>query len=182
MIRRVALLSTPWPLFNRPSIQLGTLKAFLQREIPEVKVDAHHVYLNVAEAVGYDLYKAISEKFWLSEACYAALLYPEREEAVRSFCAMQAKDLSPKPDFKNLWRSLKVVSERIVRSVNWTSYPLIGFSIGYGQLSSSLYFIQQIKKTSPHSKIALGGSSCAGRMGESLLMAFPEIDFVVNGE
>ena len=28
----------------------------------------------------------------------------------------------------------------------------------------------------------MGGSSCAGRMGESLLRAFPEIDFVVNGE
>jgi len=180
--RRVALLSTPWPLFNRPSIQLGTLKAFLRREIPELKVDAHHVYLNVAEAVGYDLYKAISERSWLSEACYAALLYPEREEAVRSFCTIQAKDLSPKPDFKNLWRSLKVVSERAVRSVNWARYPLIGFSICYGQLTSSLYFIKQIKKLSPHSKIALGGSSCAGRMGESLLMAFPEIDFVVSGE
>jgi len=28
---------------------------------PELKVDAHHVYLNVAEAVGYDLYKAYSK-------------------------------------------------------------------------------------------------------------------------
>jgi ribosomal peptide maturation radical SAM protein 1 len=182
VIRRVALLSTPWPLFNGPSIQLGTLKAFLEREIPGLKVDTHHVYLNVAEAVGYDLYKAISERSWLSEACYAALLYPEREKVVQRFFATQAKDLSPKPDFKNLSRSLKAVSERIVRSVNWTSYPLIGFSICYGQMSSSLYFIQQIKKVSPHSKIALGGSSCAGRMGESLLTAFPQIDFVVNGE
>lgn len=182
MIRRVALLSTPWPLFNRPSIQLGTLKAYLQRKLPKLKVDAHHLYLGVAEAVGYSLYKSISERSWLSEACYAALLYPEREEIVRSFWRTQAKDLSPKPDFKNLYRLLKAVSERILGTVNWTSYPLIGFSICYGQLTSSLYFITQIKRVSPHSKIVVGGSSCSGRMGESLLRAFPEIDFVVNGE
>ena len=112
MIRRVALLSTPWPLFNRPSIQLGTLKAYLQRELPEVKVDAHHVYLGVAEAVGYDLYKSISERSWLSEACYAALLYPEREETVRSFWSEAGKGSQSKgPTSKNLCRSLKEASE-----------------------------------------------------------------------
>jgi len=182
VIRKVALLSTPWPLFNRPSIQLGTLKAYLQRELPELKVDAHHLYLAVAEAVGYDLYKVISERSWLSEACYAALLYPEREEVVQRFWKTQARDLSPNPNFKNLCRSLKEGSERVLRSVPWSSYPLIGFSICYGQLTSSLYFIKRIKKVSPHSRIVVGGSSCAGRMGESLLGVFPEIDFVVNGE
>jgi ribosomal peptide maturation radical SAM protein 1 len=182
VIRRVAFLSTPWPLFNRPSIQLGTLKAYLQRELPGLKVDAHHVYLGVAEAVGYDLYRSISERSWLSEACYAALLYPEREELVEGFWRSQAKDLSPKLSFEELCRSLKEVSERILRSLHWTSYALIGFSICYGQLTSSLYFIRQIKRASPHSRIVVGGSSCAGRMGESLLRAFPEIDFVVNGE
>jgi len=178
----IALVSTPWPLFNRPSIQLGTLKAYLQRELPGLKVDAHHVYLGVAEAVGYDLYKSISERSWLSDACFAALLYPEREERVRDFWSRRARDLRPKADFKALCRSLQEASERILRSVHWTNYPLIGFSICYAQLTSSLYFIRQIKKVSPHSRIVLGGSSCAGRMGESLLMAFPEIDFVVNGE
>jgi ribosomal peptide maturation radical SAM protein 1 len=179
---RIALLSTPWPLFNRPSIQLGTLKAYLQREIPELEVDAHHVYLRVAEAIGYDLYKSISERSWLSEACFAALLYPEREEIIEGFWRRQTRGLHPKARFKTLCRSLKEVSERILGTVPWTSYPLIGLSICYGQLTSSLYFIRQIKKASPHSRIAAGGSSCAGRMGESLLTAFPEIDFVVSGE
>jgi radical SAM superfamily enzyme YgiQ (UPF0313 family) len=179
---RIALLSTPWPLFNRPSVQLGTLKAYLQRELPEIEVDAHHVYLRVAEAIGYDLYKSISERSWLSEACFAALLYPEREEIIEGFWRRQSRGLHPKARFRTLCRSLKEVSERILGTVPWTSYPLIGLSICYGQLTSSLYFITQIKKASPHSRIAAGGSSCAGRMGESLLTAFPEINFVVSGE
>jgi ribosomal peptide maturation radical SAM protein 1 len=178
----IALVSTPWPLYNRPSIQLGTLKAYLQRELPELKADAHHVYLGVAEAIGYDLYKAISERSWISEACFAALLYPERKEIIEGFWRRLTRDLSLEPSFKELCRSLKKVSERLLSSVHWASYPLIGLSVCYGQLTSSLYFIRQIKKVSPHSRIVVGGSSCAGRMGESLLTAFPEIDFVVNGE
>lgn len=182
MLRKVALVSTPWPLFNRPSIQLGTLKAYLRRELPGLQVDAHPLYLGVAEALGYGLYKSISEKSWLSEACYAALLYPARQDAVRSFWNTQARRLRPKPDFDRVCRSLKKESDRLLRSARWSSYPLIGFSICYGQLTSSLFFIREIKRRSPRSRIAVGGSSCAGRMGESLLRAFPEIDFVVNGE
>lgn len=182
VIRRVALVSTPWPLFNRPSLQLGTLKAYLQKELPELKVDAHHLYVGVAGALGYGVYRFISERSSLSEACYAALLYPAREEILRGYWRRHARNLSPKVDFKDLCRSLKAVSKRLLRSVPWTSYPLIGFSLCYGQLTSSLYFMRQIKKVSPGSRIVLGGSSCAGRMGESLLRAFPEIDFVVNGE
>jgi ribosomal peptide maturation radical SAM protein 1 len=179
---RIALLSTPWPLFNRPSIQLGTLKAFLQRELPELEVDAHHVYLRVAEAIGYDLYKSISERSWLSEACFTALLYPEREDIIERFWRSQTRDPSLRARFQELGRSLKEVSERILGTVPWTVYPLIGLSLCYGQLTSSLYFIRQIKKAAPDAKIVVGGSSCAGGMGESLLTAFPEIDFLVSGE
>ena len=179
---RIALVSAPWPLFNRPSIQLGALKAFLRRELPELRVDAHHLYLGVAEALGYELYKSISERSWLSEACYAALLYPEREHLAERFWRRQARGLSPRPDFKHLCRSLRQASERLLRSVPWKNYPLIGLSICLGQLTSSLYFIRRIKEASPQSKIVVGGSSCAGEMGASLLRTFPEMDFVVSGE
>ena len=157
MIRRVALVSTPWPLFNRPSIQLGTLKAYLQKELPELEVDAHHLYVGVAEALGYGVYKFISERSWLSEACYAALLYPEREEIIRGFWTKHSRGLRPKAEFRELCRSLKAISRRLLRSVHWTSYPLIGFSVCYGQLTSALYFIRQIKKASPRFEHRSGG-------------------------
>jgi len=60
--QKVALISAPWPLYNRPSIQIGTLKAHLKKKFPELKVDAHHFYLKVAEAIGYKRYQAISER------------------------------------------------------------------------------------------------------------------------
>ena len=75
---KITLLSTPWPLFNRPSIQLGALTSYVRKKLPQIHVDACHLYLNIAEALGYDLYKKISERSWLSESIYATLLYPER--------------------------------------------------------------------------------------------------------
>ena len=58
---RIALISTPWPLYNRPSIQLGTLKAYLRSIYPDMQVETHHVYLKLAESIGYRQYHEISK-------------------------------------------------------------------------------------------------------------------------
>ena len=76
----VVLVSAPWPLYNRPSIQLATLKAYLQNRHPDLRIAAYHVYLKVAESIGYNIYQEISERTWLAESVYAALLYPERRD------------------------------------------------------------------------------------------------------
>jgi len=181
---RIALISTPWPLFNRPSIQLGTLKAFVHERLPQVEVDPHHVYLSVADLLGYDLYGQISERTWLSEAPYAALLYPERRETISRFWRRQSShdSLSQKWHFEGILDRLQTASHRILRSVKWQDYDLAGLSICLGQLTSSLYFIREIKKRVPSLKIVVGGSACAGELGRSLLELFSEIDFVISGE
>ncbi|MCJ7595491.1 MAG: RiPP maturation radical SAM C-methyltransferase, partial [Desulfobacterales bacterium] len=179
---KIALLSTPWPLFNRPSIQLGALKAFQAREVPAVKVDAHHLYLTVAEALGYETYRVISESTWLSEACYAALLYPEREEGIRRFWRRQSKGLARKLDFPDVRLALKGVTDRILGQMDWEAYVLVGLSICLGQLTSAVYFAREIKRRASALKIVVGGSACSGEMGRTLLRAFPEIDFAVSGE
>jgi ribosomal peptide maturation radical SAM protein 1 len=181
---RIAIVSTPWPLFNRPSIQLGALKAFASREIPEVRVDTHHVYLDVAEALGRDLYKEISERTWLSECCHAALLYPEQREAASRLWERQSRG-SPfcrKAAFPEICQTLESVSDRILEERDWASYRLLGFSVCFGQLTASLYFLHRIKQKHPGLKMVLGGSACSGAMGRSLLRTFPAIDFVISGE
>jgi len=183
-MKSIALISTPWPLFNRPSIQLGTLKAFLKRALPTVQVEAHHVYLGLAQEIGYSLYGEISERTWLSETPYAALLYPERHEVISRFWARRTSGtaLARRSDFKDLCMTLKKASLHILDRYDWDRLLLAGFSVCLGQLTSSLYFIRQIKKRAPSLRIVIGGSACAGEMGESLLENFPEIDYVIRGE
>ena len=67
LLESVVLVSAPWPIYSRPSIQIGTLKAHLKSRFPDVKVIAHHFYLKVAAAIGYPLYHAVSERTLLAE-------------------------------------------------------------------------------------------------------------------
>ncbi|MGD9038133.1 MAG: RiPP maturation radical SAM C-methyltransferase [Desulfobacteraceae bacterium] len=181
---RIALISTPWPLFNRPSIQLGALKAFVRNRLPQIQVDAHHIYLSVADLLGYDLYGQISEKTWLSEAPYAALLYPERRETISRLWRSQSSpgSLFQKWGFDETLDRLKAASQGILSRINWQNYDLVGLSICFGQLTSALYFIRHIKQAAPDLKVAVGGSACAGDLGLSLLDLFSEIDYVISGE
>lgn len=183
-MKGLALISTPWPIFNRPSIQLGTLKAYMKKHLPRISVDSLHIYLRIASGLGYPLYHKISQRTRLSEPLYAALLYPEKVEKIER--GWKGKNMNlPDPDgpgFRELLGEIEALSTQIIDSVNWTAYGLIGFSICLGQLTSALYFIRCIKKASPSSKIVIGGSMCAGGMGKSLIENFKEIDYVVCGE
>ncbi len=181
----IALVSAPWPLFNRPSIQLGSLKAFLRKDLPAIPVLAHHLYLDIAESLGYELYRNISERNWLAESVYGALLYPEQFNTIeRSWWRSSfASSLFPSGrNFQWLCREVEKVTHRSMNCLDWSTCFLAGFSICFGQLTSSLYLIRHLKGLAPHVKIVVGGPSCAGDMGESLLETFPEIDFVAQGE
>ncbi len=183
-LERVVLVSTPWPLYSRPSIQLGALKAHLKQDFPKLRVHALHVYLKVAESIGYKLYSAISERTWLAETVYAALLFPERRVQIEKIFYREAKG---KPrlhgvDFAALASQVSRASDNFVKSVEWERCGLAGFSVALCQLTSSLYFITRIKQAFPNLPIVVGGSTFAGDAVRGLLETFPEIDAVVNGE
>ncbi len=181
---RLALLSAPWPFFDRPSVQLGTLKGFLTQALPDLAVDTYHLYLRVAQAVGFSLYKNISNRLWVAECPYAALLYPERMESIHRFWRRKVRQdpLLASTDFERLCNRIKAVSVSLIENISWESYGLIGFSLCLAQLSSSLYFIRKIKLCAPETPIVVGGSACAGGLGESLMGGVPEIDYVIQGE
>ncbi|MBW1780620.1 MAG: hypothetical protein JRL30_07755 [Deltaproteobacteria bacterium] len=138
---RIALVSTPWPLFDRPSIQLGTLKAFLNQHHSNIRVDTHHVYLKIARVLGYSIYQTISERSWVAESPYAALLYPSRVEKVGRFWnrKVHTDPLLASQDFEELCGRIQTASLAIVDNEPWDRYLLIGFSICLAQLTSSLY-------------------------------------------
>jgi ribosomal peptide maturation radical SAM protein 1 len=181
---RVILVSTPWSLYNRPSIQLGALKAYLRARFPDLEVRAFHLYLRVAERIGYGLYQAISERTWLAETIYAALLFPERSAEIEKVFSREGagNPVTSKTDFKRLTSKVREVSEDIINRIDWGNCELLGFSICLCQLTSGLYFMRRVKERFPDLRIVVGGSTFAGDAVQGLLEAFPEVDFVVNGE
>ena len=108
----VALISTPWPLFNRPSIQLGTLKAYLKPRYPDLGITTYHFYLKIAERIGYPVYQKISERTWLAEPVYGELLYPDRKESIGKLFQKQAvrEPLMRNTDFNRRVKKVRKIS------------------------------------------------------------------------
>mgnify|MGYP003912434685 FL=1 len=174
----------PWPLYSRPSIQLGTLKAFLNARMSKLQVDTYHFYLQLAAAIGYRTYHLISERTWLAESIYAALLYPRRRQAAEALFRKESTGYAElrQVEFKPLIRQIKKATDAFIDSRNWQAYGLLGFSISLCQLTSTLYAIKRLKKKRPQVMIVVGGALIPGIAAPDYLNAFPEIDVIVYGE
>lgn len=183
---KIILISMPWALFNRPSIQLGTLKAFLESRRIDFSVQTSHPYLEVASILGPDLYQWISQNPWVSEALYAPLLFPEQAAAAEDLALKYVKNakqiIKRSFDYKSLIRRLENQLLNWVNNCDWTQYKIIGFSVCFHQLIASLAAARAIKNKASQVPIVFGGSSCGAGAGQSLLNAFPFIDFIIEGE
>ncbi len=180
----IALVAPPWSLYSRPSIQVGALKAFVRSRFPTLPAVAHHLHLIVAEAVGYRRYHAVSERMWLAESVFAALLSPERVERIGRFFRRQAASsriLRP-PDFLDIVQQADLAVERWLEATDWTQIRLAGITSALCQFSAGLHLARRIKARSPRTTIVLGGPAFSVASAPAALTLFPEIDAVVIGE
>jgi ribosomal peptide maturation radical SAM protein 1 len=180
---RVALISMPWSIFNRPSIQLGALKAWLDRDMA-IQTHTFHPYLQVARDIGTETYHHLARNSWAGEALYSALLFPKQGEQAAHLFYESCKGNSQLRglDFEQTVQLLDLSLERWLAGLDLASFHLIGFSICFNQLISSLTAAARIKKLHPTLPIVAGGSGCVGKMGSSLIQNFPQLDHVISGE
>jgi ribosomal peptide maturation radical SAM protein 1 len=181
---RMAMVSAPWPLFNRPSIQLGTLKAYLESRFPGFRVDSHHLYLKIADTLGFELYQAISERSWLAESVYAALLFPQRHHSAERLFIRESrgKSIFRGVCFDALVERVRAATQTFIEEIEWEACGLTGFSVCLCQLTASLYLIRQIKELHPGARIVTGGSSWIVDSSPAWFRHFPEIDYIIVGE
>ena len=174
----------PWAIFNRPSIQLSTLQAYLREQAPGITVTTSHPYLQTAKIIGTETYRLLAERCWAGEALYCSLLFPEqREEAERVFVqALGKKQVRALPEFARLAALLDAQLDSWLDGLDLDSCGLFGFSVCFSQLPATLLAARRLKCRRPGLPIVLGGSTCAPAIARSLLAVFPEIDFIITGE
>lgn len=185
---RVALVSLPWQIYNRPSIQLGALKAYIERKHRRVTVTTHSFYLTIAETLGFALYGRISIARWAGECIYAALTYPDRKRAVEALFKSEdhlhnlRQGPSQQISFPELCQTVKRATDSLIGSVDWERYDMVGVTNTSNQVLSTIYFIRQLKGRFPEIPIVVGGATFFRGHAGDWLAAFPELDFVVTGE
>lgn len=172
----------PWAIFNRPSLQLATLKGYIETQSP-CKVDCFHPYLDIARTIGGELYHKISLSGWGGEALFSALLFPEKKEAAKELFLESLMEPGTKPpNFELLLTAIETSFANWLPRVPARPYLALGFSVCFSQLLSSLYAATKLKEKYPGVPVIFGGSSCSGQAGRSLAEHFEVIDFVVEGE
>ncbi len=179
----VALLSMPWALFNRPSIQIGALKAYLKK-YDWIHADTFHPYLDVANSINTSTYRLISMDSWAGEALYSPLLFPEQYGQAKSLFQQRLKSMEaahPIDDYDKLQEQIQKCLNGLIEKLQ-NDYHLIGFSVCFNQLFSSLVAAKLLKEHNPDCPVVFGGSSCVGKIGSSLLDNFPWVDYVIDGE
>jgi len=181
---RISLVSMPWAIFNRPSIQLGALKASLKKEFPGYLIDCHHPYLSAAQTIGLEYYRTISENPWAGEALYSGLLFHKGDDkAQKLFCReLHKKSKKISERFDSISEQLDGQFDNWLASHDFSNCDLLGLSICFSQLIPSLYAARKIKKKYPELPILFGGSTCTPAVGTSLMQTFPYIDYILTGE
>jgi len=180
----LALIAQPWPSLRRPSIQLGALKAYLAGQEPDLNVDAPHLYLDAADAIGIEAYGKIAGSGWAAETVFSALLHPERLDDLAKFFddRLRERGIRGAPPLERVVDALAQTQARLADEIVSGGYDLVGLTVSLSQLMSSLFLIKELKKRNGQTPIVVGGASCAEELGTSLLRCVPEIDFVVDGE
>ena len=182
--RPVVLISAPWAMYNRPSIQLGALKAHLRLRFPDVPIRAEHLHLQAAATVGYPLYQSISERTWVAESVAAALLFPDQGPAIQRLFVRESRH-NPAihtAGLPALAQTLGRACDRFIAGIDWSAFGLAGFSVSLCQLTCSLVLIRRIKRKYPELPVVVGGASFSGESLAALAAAFPEIDHLIQGE
>lgn len=174
---KTLLISMPWSRKDILSIQLGGLKAYLQKE--SFCVESRHYYKDILAYIGKDIYSDIVVNS-LGDLVFSPLYTPEKMEDVKEY--LQGR-LGETFDFDELYRNVvSYVNDILYNDVNWGEYTNIAFSTSLVQFVPSLYLAKRIKEIHPHVNIIFGGASLVDEIAKSVISTFDEVDFVIKGE
>ena len=188
---RVALVCMPFGAADGPSIQIGLLKAIVERA--GFPADTFHLNLELAARLTPAIYDGLCKHRghmtgeWLfavaafgedapsdDESYFAA--FPDEVE----WAHKGGKDST----FLSALRHtiLPEFIDHCVTMIDWDKYRVVGFTSTFQQNVACLALARRIKERHPTVQIVFGGANMEDEMGPEYVRAFPFIDIAVIGE
>ncbi len=187
---RLALVSLPPFLYYMPSIQIGSLKAFINQQLPKIEVDCYHLHLGVLKYITPEAAYFLSENIFFHEGVQF-LVYEQLQDKVFSNQAERIEKLEEKLAahpatgidlFTDLVRPLARFFTDQATIIARTGYDVVGVSVGASSIFSSMNLTMLLNTTSPATRIILGGSGLTPNLCKSLGNVFDWIDSLCFGE
>ncbi|MDQ3786372.1 MAG: RiPP maturation radical SAM C-methyltransferase, partial [Actinomycetota bacterium] len=179
------IVSMPFQHVDRPSIQLGLLKAIGEQHGHPVRT--LHANLDFAVMIGLDSYRLLAENRgrqvgdWLFsvEAFGAAAPDPDGtflDEFEHELSYLGARDRLLSVRTRDVPALLDALADELAGE------RIVGFSSTYQQNAASFALARRLKERDPGVVTVFGGANFDGEMGPELVRSVDCVDFAVTGE
>jgi ribosomal peptide maturation radical SAM protein 1 len=188
----VVLISMPFMDPDRPSIQLGLLKAVTERY--GFPVRACHAYLDFAAQIGIDDYRLLCQHRgtligeWLFSLAAFGDAAPDLDARMLDEFADSLSYLGG-PSEATREKLLRIRNtdvptylDALVDSLSWQDVAVVGFSSTFQQNAASFALARRLKQHHPKIMTVFGGANFDDEMGPELVRTVDCIDAAVIGE
>jgi ribosomal peptide maturation radical SAM protein 1 len=190
----LSLVSMPWSLPHRPSIQTGLLAAVCaEASIPVRQWPFHVDWLeHMVSTLGrepkevVDTYARIVDELVVDlagEWIFAHLV--NRAATPREYLGY-LDERRVAPELREVVRTLARSSDRFIdecaERILASGTTMVGLTTSFCQTMPALALVKRLKERDAELVCVFGGANCDAGMGRRLQRAYPAIDFVVEGE
>jgi ribosomal peptide maturation radical SAM protein 1 len=174
----------PFMAMDRPSIQLGLLKAI--GEAHGFLVDTVHAGLDFAARIGADRYRAIADfqgrlvGEWLFSVEAFGDAAPDRDGELLSGFDTDLHHLDRLRETRD--HDVPAYLDALVEDFPWQDVHVVGFSSTFQQNAASFALARRLKARFPAIVTVFGGANFDGEMGVELVRSVGCIDYAVIGE
>jgi ribosomal peptide maturation radical SAM protein 1 len=174
--RRVLLICPPFQYDTLSSLSTAQLATFLRDQ----GTDCAEAYLHfeLVRLVGRDRYRTTTSgpggrlgELLFAEGLHGLLSDAETQRALAKLFGSPAERRS----------LLDELGGRCLARVDRERPDIVGITTSCHQLLAALWMARIIKRRYPTVTVVLGGSACSEPMGQRILDAYPQVDFVVSG-
>ncbi|HYP26918.1 MAG TPA: RiPP maturation radical SAM C-methyltransferase [Blastocatellia bacterium] len=188
----VALVSMPTLSGRFPSFQLALLKPTLERA--GIPAQAFSLFMYFGTHIGWRINEAIADVWpsmvgeWIwTKAAFGDEVESDRDEYFRQyeriFRAICDRAGCTIEDIRRI-RNESTISfiDFCVNSIDWSRFGLIGFSVVFQQLLSSVALAKALKSRYPDIPIVMGGAGFEDDIADEIMRNCPQVDYLHCGD
>jgi ribosomal peptide maturation radical SAM protein 1 len=189
----VALISMPALSARYPSFQLALLKPTLEKA--GIPAQAFSLFMYFGAHVGWRVSEALSDVWpcmageWIwSKAAFGEIASKEQDDEYfrlysRSFDAICRTAGCSREDLIAIRdHAAPAFIDFCVDAIDWSRFGLVGFSVVFQQLLSSLALARALKRKHPDLPVIMGGASLEDDIAGEVIRRCPQIDYMHCGD
>lgn len=191
-VKPVALVSMPCLSARFPSFQLALLKPTLEKAGIPVQPFSLFMYLGsqigwrMSETIG-DVWPSLVGEWVWSKAAFGdeantndEEYFAAHESIFRAICQYAECTLDDLRRVRD--EAAPKFIEFCVNSTDWSRFGLVGFTVVFQQLMSSVALARALKKKYPELPIIMGGASLEDDIADEVMKGCPQVDYMHCGD